>query len=315
MLKHERILGTSRAFLRLAALAIKGKIGLEGKEPPSITNTFFIKAYSRFLELGPKESERIGVNRIVLEVIDYWFWADSYLDSQPPGSSFKLEEIHHKGVSDKHRFQKVENTINGSGLSQETKEDLGKLVVGYKKEAIHAHSNFIHDFKPSKTSYDSVLNYRQQTSGDMVEMIIRVIGISAGAKDEDIEKIIGVARNEILGLQMADDMVDSVSDFGQLPNLFNALLIEEPNEMQQFSGAISSNDVIHSMKPYQIADSFSPETLAEYIHRFKKMIGELPEARRNLMHQFMAVASYCSYTPGEGKPTNRSSVFSRGTII
>lgn len=315
MLNRERMLGTSSLFFKLVALTAREKVSKAERKPGRLTNSFIIKDYSRLLGMDPEESEKTGVNKIVLEVIDYWFWADSYLDSQPPRASFGIEEIYHKGVSDKHRFQKVENTIIDSSLSQQKKDELRDLIVEYKERAIYSHFDFISDFEPLLASYGSVLNYRQQTSGDMGEMLTSIIGISAGAKDEDIKRIMGVARKEILGLQMIDDMVDSVSDFGQLPNLFNALLVEEPNEVQQFLEAISSENVILSKKPYQIAESFSPKTLAVYIDRFKEMIDELPKERRNLLLQFMAIATYCSYTPGEGKPVNLSSIFSRGTAI
>lgn len=305
------MLGISGLFFQLATETIRAKA--VGEEPTNITESFILRDYSRLLGLEPKESKSLGVNRIVSEVVDYWCWADSYLDLQPLSENIVLDEIHHEGISDKQRFQQVEHTINDSHLSEQTRDELTNLIRDYKERSFQFHTDFVSDFNPFLTPYESVLNYRYRTSGDMAEMIIQIIGLSVGAKEKDIERVINMARAEMLGVQMIDDMVDSVSDFGQLPNLFNALLIDNPDEMQSFSEAISSQDVILSNRPYQIAESFAPETLSEYFDRYREMIKELPKKRRDCSLQFMAAATYCSFTPKKGKSFSFFSIFSKGT--
>lgn len=313
MLSHERILGASGLALKLATTITRAKVERKRGESTSLLNSFIFKDYSRLLSLGPKRGESLGVNRIVSEVVDYWFWADSYLDSQPLRVSIELGEVLHKGSSDQQRFGRVENTINESRLPQQIKEGIKNLIRDYKEKTIQSHTTFIRDFNSFLTPYEPVLGYRQQTTGNMAEMLVRIVGLSAGAKEENMERIMRVARAESLGLQMIDDMVDSVSDFGQLPNLFNALLLERPEEMKSFSEAISSQVVTLSKKPYQIAESFAPKTLTDYFNRFKKMIEALPKRRKARSLQFMAAATYCSFTPEKGKTFNLFSILSRGT--
>lgn len=311
MLYHERILGISSLLFKFVTETVRAKA--VGEKSTSLTESFILRDYSRLLGLEPRESESLGVNKIILEVLDYWCWVDSYLDLQPLSVNTELGEIHHKGTSDKQRFQQVEYSINDNRLSQQTRDGLNNLIRDYKEKSFHFHKVFVSDFNPFLTPYESVLNYRQKTSGDMAEMIIRIVGLSVGANQEETERIISMARAEMLGVQMIDDLVDSISDFRRLPNLFNALLIEKPDEMRSFSEAISSQTIILTNRPYQIAESFAPETLAEYFDRYREVIEELPNERRDCSLQFMAAATYSSYTPKKGESINLFSILSKRT--
>lgn len=312
----ERLLGVST----FTGKALEFKLTRQVKEAKGNKPNNFLQEFvfsDSFNEMGSniKEAEKLGLTKILSELTYHWFLADSYLDSQPLGEKSNLEIDFRQSLKDKQSFIPVERAINSSQLSEKNKTEIIPLIHNFEQISLQAHISFIKEFKPFETPYNAVMDYRQKTTGTMAEMFISISCLSLNIDKEKTEKFINLGRDKLIALQMLDDMVDSVADFGNLPNLFNSLLLKRPKDFENFLMATKNEKILKTKKPFEIASLAAPETLNDYLDRFKKTIGNLSSEQKKIYGRMMGAATFFSFTPEifKGQRVNIFSLMSKGT--
>lgn len=312
----ERLLGVSTFAGKALEFKLTRPVNeAKGSKANNFLQEIIFSDSFREMGLSVEDAENLGLTKILSELTYHWFAADSYLDHQPLGENPNLETDFRQSLENKQSFIPVQKAINYSQLSENNKTEIISLIHSFEEISLQSHTSFIREFKPFETPYSRVMDYRQNTTGTMAEMFVNISGLPLGIDMEKTKKLVSLGRDKAIALQMLDDMVDSVADFGNLPNLFNSLLLERPEDFKDFSMAIKDEKIIKTKKPFEIALSVAPKTLNDYLDRFEETISNLSRDRKKIYRRMMAAATFFSFTPeiSKGLHVNIFDLMSKGT--
>lgn len=288
----ERLIGFTRMAAKFGYISLSRKLDtVKGQEPMRVGYFFFYSPYAEKLGLAKGSIKEKQLRHAVSAITDFWFRADALLDNE---SYYKSKGA----VSDEERNQVLFGELN---IDPFVPDDLVRVVkeieLPARQKARDSHFEFMKKFEQGKSGFEDIMEYRMNTTGIFSETILRVIHAFSD-KTHDISSLIQTAINEGLCIQMGDDLIDSVIDYrGGIPNLFYALLLENPEERTNFEAAASADDVVRTKRPYDIARIYAPKTLATYMRRFEDMASRLPNDRRKFVRDSIGFVSHVSFSP------------------
>ena len=309
---RESFIRHSRTLLRAVGVGVNREIEKrKGKEPTKILHTVMYSHYAGLLGIKKGSLEEEQIKEVLPQIVDYWFGIDAGLDGDLPNARI----IDENEVTNDSAFRL---SVVRSKVPQNIREAVERTEYGVRGDTYKAYIDFMAKFDPNKTSYKDVMEYRNVTTGTLAEILGSTIALISGANG-NISPILENMRREAICFQFIDDLVDCVADFRkQLPNLFNALLLENPSEKEKFESASCSQQVLRTLRPYAIAKATASETLTEYLRRFSDLASSLPPQRRELEKDLMASAQCLSYTPNALVPVSLLEVrnaLRRGTRV
>lgn len=290
MNRRESLIGAFRFTSQALAMEAKKRAErIRGKDQTRILYYFIYSHYARQAGVKKGSSKEQQVKQVANEISAFWFSVDAAIDKDAV-NNVNVNEVLNEGNA-------LLDNKDGVGISDDIKQAIQEMEYENRKKAYKTHKDYMAGFSPGTSSFEDVLEYRRDTSGLLAETIGRGIAI-ASETDQDIPLLLQQMRVEAMCLQFGDDLVDSIVDHRkQSPNLFNALLIEFPSEMEAFEEVSTSTAVLDKNKPYQIIKKYAPQTLTEYEKRFKTLAATLPRKRRRFVYECMALSSHLSYTP------------------
>lgn len=295
---------SSRIAVRLGSIALSRKFEqTRGQEPTRILHTLIFSDYAAMLGIQKGSAEDKQLKKIIPAITDLWFKADAILDQD---ALYKEQD---KAALDEERKKALsEKLCLDESIPGDMRQNIETMELLARKRAYIAHLNFMASFNPRESTFEDVISYRANTTGLLGETIVNAMNQVAGKGND--ARLIDIVRKESLCLQFVDDLVDSVSDFRKgLPNLYCALLLENPIESRRFEAASLSQDIVNTRRPYNIAQIYSPDTISSYMHKFFSLSSELPATRKKMIKDIMALGTYLSFTPnGSLKGTSLSEV-------
>jgi len=297
MNRYERVVGASRMIARGIAIGVGRRIEeARGKEPTRILHSLAYSYYAEQMGIQKGSEKERQIKIVIPPITDYWFNADAVLDNDTTDAQL----ISLDGVLDRRNGVLDKNT---GVVSEGIKRAIQEIEFVNRKKAYEAHKSFMEDFDPNTSSYEEVMAYRKNTTGLFADTIVKAIAIVAETA-EDISPLLQRAGTESICFQIADDLVDCVFDFRkEVPNLFNALLLEFPSERDRFANAISSPAFLRNNRPSGIAKKYAPKTLDECMRRYNSLAETLPWQRRKIARDGLALVFYLGSTPNGSKST------------
>lgn len=308
----ERAIYTTITLGRIGKIVAERKVQRKSNgDSPNPVFLLMFKDYHKLLGVqeSARRTEASGLADFGMVVTNYIFWCDGYLDSQPLGITESSEDFSYKGITHQERFDDVEQKAKELMVPPEKIDRILDLLTDFRRNVWTTHWSFFPSFSPLKTPYEEVRAYVSATTGATADILIRIMGTAASVPQERIEQAAAVGRQQANAFQMTDDLVDCVGDFGKRMNIFNALLLERPEELGSFYEASKNPQVLMRRRPFQIASVYAPKTIKDYMQRFDAMVQHLSPRQKTISRGLMATGTFMSFTPQNGTPFNPISLF------
>lgn len=291
----ERFFGLSRMAMRLGSVGLSRRIALaRGEEPTRFGYPLLYSHYAEALGIKKGSLKEKHLRRVIATITDFWFKADAILDGESDyGTGSPV------GTDEKYKVLDSELNLDPT-IPAGIRNPVSEIELRARKKARESHFDFMSTFDPEKSTFQDVMTYRANTTSLLVETIVRVISAISG-QNQDVTPILETIHKEALCIQMADDLVDCVDDSRNgRPNLFYALLLENPQEGEKFKASSFSQKIIDSKKPYDIAKLSAPDTLSDYMKIFEDMSLALPKSRKKFVKDCMSSLTCVSFSLHSG---------------